>query len=264
VLIIGGSPRMLGAVALSSLAALRSGCGLVTAAVPRPLNATVQKKISNEIMTLPLPQTKEGTISLTAYKALQKSWDKYTVIAIGPGLTLNASTQKLVLKIIRNAPCPLVIDADALNALGPKPEFLKQCPEPKVLTPHPGEMARLTGFTTAYITKNRKKVTMDFAKKYRCALLLKGHRTFIADHRGNTYLNKTGNNGMATAGCGDVLTGIIAALFAQKLSAFQAAKYGAFIHGKAADLASKKTGKLCLIASDIITHIPKAFKTLKR
>ncbi len=262
VLVLAGSPRMLGAAALTGGAALRSGCGMATIGIPRELNSVIQKKIPNEIMTLPLPQTKEGTIALSAFRQIQNSIDKYTVIAIGPGLSLNTQTQKFICKIIEKSPIPIIIDADALNALSQKPDKLLQSKTSKVLTPHPGEMSRLTKLSKKYIEENRKKVAMDFAKKYHCALLLKGHHTFVADHRGNTYLNKTGNNGMATAGSGDVLTGIIAALLAQNLTAFEAAKYGAYLHGTAGDIAAKKKGKLSLIASDITDHISDVFKTL--
>jgi len=255
VLVLAGSPRMLGAAALTSLAAMRSGAGLVTVGIPKSLNLTLQKKNSNVVMTWPLAETKEQTLSLSAFSKIQKSYSKFSAIAIGPGLSTNLNTQKLILKIIATSPIPLVIDADALNALVGHLDILKKTKTPKILTPHPGEIARLIGKSTKFIENNREQISKDFVKHNSCMLVLKGYRTIIAAAGHKTCVNKTGNVGMATAGSGDVLTGMIAAFLGQGLSVFEAAKWGVYLHGKAGDLAAHEKGKVSMIAEDIIENI---------
>lgn len=254
---------MLGAGALSSLAAIRSGAGLVTLGIPRSLNSTAQKKIANVIMTFPLRETQKQTLAFSSFKQIKDSYLKYSAIALGPGLSENPSTQRLILRIIETSSIPLIIDADALNALHRHLNILTKTGTVKILTPHPGEMSRLTGQKKNTVEKNRKNSADTFAKKYNCTLLLKGAKTVIASPGKRTYINTTGNSGMATAGSGDVLTGMIAAFIAQGLSAFNAAKYGAVLHGKAGDLAAKNKTRLSMIASDIIEYIPKAVQLSK-
>jgi len=251
---------MLGAAALTALAAMRAGAGLVTAAVPEGLNAALHKKLNPEIMTLPLPETPEQSLSQAALPALEKSLKKYSAVAIGPGLSQDSGTRKLILKFLEMTNRPVVIDADALNALSGRLSVLTQCKAEKILTPHPGEMAKLIGGSKAQIEKDRIKIARNFAKTYKCTLVLKGHRTVVADARGKVSLNKTGNAGMATAGSGDVLTGIIAAFLAQGIPAPDAARLGVYLHGKAGDRAAKKKGKVSLIATDIIKAIPSILK----
>ena len=258
ILILAGSKGMIGAAALTSLAAMRAGAGLVTVGIPESLNAVVQKKVANVVMTWPLRETRAQTIGLKAFSQIEKSYKNYGVIAVGPGLSRHPNTQKLILKVIAASSVPLVIDADALNALAGHLEILKKTTTIKILTPHAGEMARLT--KKLNIKKQRSKMAQEFAKKYNCIVLLKGHRTVVASPDGKMYVNKTGNPGMATAGSGDVLTGMIAALLGQGLSGFEAAKYGAYIHGKAGDLAARAKTQMALIASDIIEYIPKTIK----
>lgn len=250
---------MLGAAALSSLAAMRSGAGLVTAAVPRGLNLTLQKKISNVVMTKPLAQSRAGTFSLKAYDQIKKIWDRFDAIAIGPGLGRERATQSFARQVIIHCPKPLVVDADALFALGGHAQILLQAKAVRVLTPHPGEMSRLTNLSSKDIEASRLKTARDFARRYNCVLLLKGHRTVVASPQGKTYINHTGNVGMATAGSGDVLTGMITAFLGQGMNPFDAAKYGAYYHGKAGDLAVRKKSKASIIASDIIEQIPYVF-----
>ena len=252
VLVVAGSPAMLGAAALTGLAAMRSGAGLVTIAVRRDLNLTLQKKISPVIMTLPLP-----CVGMLA--ALKKTWNKFDAVAIGPGMGQDKSTQNFIRDFIAVCPKPMVIDADALNALAKDPRPLRQNPMPKVLTPHPGEMARLTGKSVKAVEADRKGIALGFAKKYNCVVLLKGHRTVVASPDGKVYVNTTGNAGMATAGSGDVLTGMIAALLGQGVEAFEAARTGAYLHGKSGDLAAKIKSKAGMIACDIIDAIPGTF-----
>jgi len=258
-LIIAGSPSMLGAAALSSLAALRSGAGMVTAAIPRALNLTLQKKISNCVMTLPLAQGRAAAFSLKAYDQLKKIWDQFDAIAIGPGIGRDPGTQRFVRKFIIDCPKALVIDADALFALAGHCQILLKAKGARVLTPHPGEMSRLTNQSIKKIENERLKIACDFARQYNCVLLLKGHRTVVACADGKTYINRTGNVGMAKAGSGDVLTGMIAAFLGQGMESFEAAKYGAYYHGKAGDLAAKTKSKLSIIASDIIDEITYVF-----
>ncbi len=262
VLILAGSPQMLGAGCLSSLAAMRTGAGLVTLGVPKSLNLIAQKKVSNIVMTLPLEETPRETVSLKALKTIKQFSAKCQVVAIGPGMSTHPNTQKLILGIVKTSLKPLVIDADALNSLVGHLDFLKKTKTPKILTPHPGEMARLIQRTKIYVEKHRHQVASEFAQKYQCILLLKGPRTIVASPEGKIYFNKTGNAGMATAGSGDVLTGMIAALLAQGLTAFKAAKWGAYLHGRAGDLAAKAKGRASLIACDIIESIPNTIKSL--
>ena len=260
VLVIAGSRRMLGAAALTALSVMRAGSGLVTLGVPQSLNSVAQKKISNVVMTWPLPETKEATIDVRAFEKIRKKFSQYSVIALGPGLSQNPSTQKLILKIVEKSTVPLVIDADALNALAGHVKTLTKSKVEKILTPHPGEMAWLTGLTIKTIEQNRKKISVDFAKKFHCVIVLKGHRTVVASNDGKSFINTTGNPGMATAGSGDVLTGIIAAFVSQGLNAFDAAKYGVYLHGVAGDLAAKDKTQMGMIASDMVNYIPKAIK----
>ena len=244
VLVVAGSSTMLGACALCSLAAMRSGAGLVTAAVAKNLNLTLQKKISNVVMTLPLPSSK-------AFDVLKKSFFKFNAVAIGPGLGLHKSTVQFIYKMIEHYPGPMVVDADALNALAKNLKLLRNAKGPRILTPHDGEMARLMGKSSMDCVS-----ASDFVRQNNCILVLKGHRTIIASSQGKLVVNTTGNVGMATAGSGDVLTGMIAAFLAQGIEPFQSARLGVYYHGKAGDLAAKAKSKISLIATDIINSIP--------
>jgi NAD(P)H-hydrate epimerase len=264
VLVLAGSKQMLGAGALTSLAAIRSGAGLVTLGIPQSLNSTIHKKIDNVIMTLPLKETRDQTLASSALGQIKDFYSRYNAIAIGPGLSSNPDTQRFILRVIETSPLPLIIDADALNALCRHLNILNKTSTVKILTPHPGEMSRLVEQEKNIIENNRKKISEVFAEEYNCTLLLKGDKTIVASPGRKTYTNTTGNAGMATAGSGDVLTGMIAAFVAQGLSGFNAAKYGAYLHGKAGDLAAKSKTRLAMIASDIIDCIPKAVKSLPK
>jgi len=259
-LILAGSRSMLGAPALCALAAMRTGAGLVTVGIPRPLNTALHKKLSPEIMTLPLPATAQQTLSVRAFSSIRKMWNQFQAIAIGPGLTQNSNTRRLIGKIIASAHQPLVIDADALNALAQDMTSLSRKRTIKILTPHPGEMRRLTSIPTRTIQQDRVQIARAFAKKHHVVLVLKDSRTVVASPDGKIFVNKTGNSGMATAGSGDVLTGMIAALLAQGLSGFEAACWGVTLHGRAGDLAAKAKTRAALIATDIINHISSAIR----
>jgi len=259
ILILAGSARFSGAAALCAEAALRSGSGL-----PGSLNSAMIRIKSKEVMTLPLPETKEGGVSLSAFKDLKDFAENADIVALGPGLGRDKSTQALVRKIVSGLDKPMVIDADGLNALAGRLDLLRaKSREPRairILTPHPGEMARLLGATVSKVQAARKEIASGFAKAYKVTLVLKGFQTVVADYRGRAYLNKTGNPGMSTAGSGDVLTGMIAAFAGQGLDAFDAAKFGVYLHGLAGDLAAQEKTQISLIASDIIGKIPEAIK----
>lgn len=259
-LIIAGSQRMLGAAALTSLSAMRAGAGLVTVGVAQSLNLALHKKLSNTIMTFPLKETTQQSLHQTAVTQLKPHLAKYNAIAIGPGLSTHTSTQKFIYNLIKTSSLPTVLDADALNAVAQKTDILHKTQSSLILTPHPGEMARLTNRSKKYVEVNRKQVTEDFSHKYQCTLLLKGSHTLVASPGKRTYTNRTGNSGMATAGSGDVLTGIITAFLAQGLSPHEAAKWGAYIHGQAGDLAAKAKSRISMTAEDIITFIPDALR----
>lgn len=264
IFIIGGSARFSGAAVLCSLAAMRSGAGLVTLGIPEDLNNAIIKIKPKEAMTLPLPQTKGGSLSFSAYRKLADFLKNIDILVIGPGLTRDKSTQRLARKIIaNNRAVSTVIDADGLNALAGHLNILRTTHNAKctaILTPHPGEMARLLGISTAKVQAKRKEIAQKFSGDYKVTLVLKGHNTVVADYHGNSYINKTGNPGMATAGSGDVLSGMIAALLGQGLTAFNAAKYAVYLHGVAGDLAAKEKTQAGMIASDIIEKIPEAIK----
>ncbi len=263
VLILAGSPRFSGAAALASEAAMRCGAGLVTLGIPRGLNNAVIKIKPKEVMTLPLPQTRAGSLSLLAYARIKDSIKKSDVLLLGPGLSNDRSTQALARKVIRSFDKPLVIDADGLNALAGHLAGLKAAAKKIsdiVVTPHPGEMARLLGISVKKVQERRQGLAKDFASKYKVTLVLKGYRTVVVDYKGNLYINNTGNPGMSTAGSGDVLAGMIAAFLGQGLTGFLAAKYAVYLHGLAGDLATEEKTQLAMLASDIIAKLPQAIR----
>ena len=260
ILILAGSAGFSGAARLCAEAAMRSGAGMVTVGIPKSINSAFLKNKAKEIMTLLLPETREGTLSLRALKKITALLEKTDVLIIGPGLGRNGETGNLARKIIGASRLPTVIDADALNALSSHPEILKSKQGEKILTPHLKEMSRLSGIGIDCLKKNRKNIAKKFARHYNSTILLKGNRTLVTDGNKNFYLNKTGNPGMATAGSGDVLSGIAGAFLGQGLNAFTAAKYAAYIHGLAGDIAALKKTQLGMIASDIIDCIPAAIK----
>ena len=259
VLILAGSARFSGAAVLCSEACLRTGAGLVTLGLPKSLNKVFIKIKPLEVMTLPLPETKDYTLSNAAFGKIREFCGKIDILVVGPGLTQNSSTQALIRKVIGNIPKPMVVDADGLNALSGHLNILPAGGK-IILTPHPGEMANLLEVEVAQVQKKRKKVAKDFVNSYNVVLVLKGHQTIVSQKDKKPYINKTGNPGMAKAGSGDVLTGIIAAFLAQGLGSFDAAKYAVYLHGLAGDLAAKDKSQLGMVASDMIARIPEAIK----
>jgi len=257
VLVIAGSVGKGGAAVMASLSAFRVGAGLVTLALPSGLEGTLPDR-PLEIMTLPLPQTADRSIGKAALEPLIQFAQDKTVAAIGPGLSTHPETAEVVRGLIAQLAIPMVIDADGLNNLVGHLDLLKQARAPIVLTPHPGEMARLIGATTAEVQADRLGVSADFVRRHPVTLVLKGARTIIASRSGGVTINSTGNPGMATAGTGDVLTGMIAGLIAQGHAPEQAARLGVYLHGLAGDLAAAEVGAVGLLAGDLIHRIPAA------
>ncbi len=263
VLVIGGSCGLTGAVCLCAQAALRSGCGLVTVGVPSSLNNIFEVKLT-EVMSLPLKETSQRTLSLSAFKIIKQFSLKVDVIIAGCGASCNVSTKKLIVKILREINKPLVVDADGINAfVGDLETLRRRVFRDVIFTPHMGEFSRLINKSIDYIRKKRKRLAKEFALRYNLILVLKGCRTIITD--GKRFIeNTTGNPGMATAGSGDVLSGIISGLMAQGLSGFESAKLGVYLHGLAGDLAVRDITQVSLVASDIIKYLPLAVKKSKR
>lgn len=260
-LIIAGSTGKTGAAALAALGALRAGAGLVTVGIPESLNSIMECKLT-EAMTVPLPETKAGALSFNAIDDILRLASGKTAIAIGPGLSTDPETVRLVCEIIKRCSLPMVLDADALNAISMNPDILNLLDEKKILTPHPGEMSRLTGLETKIIQADRLKASREFVKKRRCYLVLKGARTVIAEPNGMLNINPTGNQSLSTGGTGDVLTGIIAGLLARGLSEIKAATAGVYIHGLAADMYAEQNGDSGMIASDLLDKIPSLINSL--
>jgi len=255
VLIVGGSRGMAGAAALAGMAALRGGAGLVRLAVPDPILDTVAG-FEPSYMTVPLPSDEAGRIAAEAFDRIVESAERATAVACGPGLGRSAALDRLVARLYGEIARPMVFDADALNALAAAPESLNRSAGPRVLTPHPGEFARLIG--EKLDDEARREAAVQWAARRGVVLVLKGHRTLITDGP-RRAVNATGNPGMATGGTGDVLTGLIAALMAQGLAAFDAARLGAHLHGLAGDLAAKRLGQVSLTARDVVAFFPEAF-----
>jgi NAD(P)H-hydrate epimerase len=264
VFVLAGSASLSGAAILACRAALRAGAGLVTLGAPKGLSSTINKNKPAEVMFLPLPQTRNGCVSYSAYGKISEFLKRAQVLLIGPGLGRDHSTQKLIRKIVGNQAIKMVIDADGLNALAKHTHLLKsdkfKIKREIVITPHAREMARLVNSTTDQVQKRRKEVAKKFAQYYNITIILKGHESLVVDSSGKVYLNRTGNPGMATAGSGDVLAGIVSAFLGQGLTTFQSAKYAAYLHGLAGDLAAREMSQISMIASDIIDKIPQAVK----
>lgn len=243
-------------------AALRTGCGLVTVGAPKSVVPIIAVQ-APELMTLPLVETAAQTLSMAARARIAAFVrERATVAAVGPGLSRHPQTELLARHLIERLPCPLVVDADALNALAQDTAVVRRAAGPRILTPHPGEMSRLTGLSVAAIQRARRRIARRYAKLWKAVVVLKGHCTVIAAPDGQASVNTTGNPGMATGGTGDVLTGMIAGLLAQGLKPFEAARLGVYLHGLAGDLAAKQFGQASLIASDLLDTIPTAIRML--
>ena len=256
--IIAGSVGKTGAAAMAAKAALRVGAGLVTVAIPSSVNDTLEAKLL-EAMTIPMPETKARTLARSSLDRLLTFGRTRTAIAIGPGLTTHPETVDLIQELVKRIDKPCVLDADALNALAGKASLLTESKFPPILTPHPGEMSRLEiDSSPQSVNADRIGVASRFARERGVLVVLKGARTIIARPDGMTAVCPTGNPGMATAGTGDVLTGMITGFLAQGLSQWDAACTGTYIHGLAGDLAARTVGQAAMIAGDLIEHIPEA------
>ncbi len=260
VLVLAGSAGMTGAAHLTSLAAMRSGAGLVYLGIPESLNDILEAKLT-EVITKPLPETRNRTLSLAALERILKLTDRADALVIGPGLSAHPETAELVQAVIKSVSIPAVVDADGLNALAAGPELLG-CPARLVLTPHYGELSRLLKVGIPQIKAEPLKYAREAARKFNQMIVLKGAPTVTALPDGRAWINPTGNSGMATAGSGDVLAGLIGGLLAQGLSPERAAVLGVYLHGLAGDLAADDKTEYCLLAGDIIEHLPPAFKKI--
>jgi NAD(P)H-hydrate epimerase len=258
VLLLAGGRGMAGAAALCGASALRSGAGLVrvaTAAEVQPTVATFEPCY----MTYPIANDDEGIVRFApARRALERFLPHADVLGIGPGLGESEDVRELLRWVVESVDRPTVIDADGLNALVGQTKLLGRLNRPVVLTPHPGEFARLVGRTTAEVQADRESLAAEFARTENLVLVLKGAKTVVTDGA-RVYINGTGNPGMATGGAGDVLTGVIAALIGQKLPAFDAAQLGVYVHGLAGDIARDHDGEIGMIAGDIVDALADAF-----
>ena len=275
VLVVGGSVGKAGAVAMAGFSALRAGVGLVTVATPKTVLPTVAG-FHPELMTEPLDETGGGTISSHALELLRELASKKTVLAIGPGISRNEETAEVVRKIVTDSEIPIVLDADGLNAFkGKAKDFnrrgrrgsaeVAEKGRTLVLTPHPGEMARLTGLSTPAIQRNRINVARSFVQEHGVILVLKGDRTIVAAPDGEAWVNPTGNPGMATGGTGDILTGIVAGMIAQNPQrAFEAVLAAVYLHGRAGDIARDHVGEHSLVATDLVRTLPEAFRRVQQ
>jgi NAD(P)H-hydrate epimerase len=251
---------MAGAAILCGSAALRAGAGLVKVATPAEILPVVAAG-NPCYMTAGLADDADGRIAASAFETLTKLMEAHDVLAIGPGLDRSADLSALLAKLAGTVSKPMAIDADGLNAFVGQIEKLRAGNVPRIITPHPGEFARLAGVDVKAVQANRRDLAVEFAARQNVIVVLKGHGTIVTDGK-RVYQNTTGNPGMATGGTGDVLTGIIAALVGQHLPPFEAAQLGVFVHGLAGDLARDQIGEVSLIASDLLDFLPPALRSV--
>jgi NAD(P)H-hydrate epimerase len=247
---------------MTSLAALRAGAGLVTAAVPKSILDTVAR-ITPELMLVPLAEGAKGAVSFKNLDAamLEALLNEITVLALGPGLSTEGDASEFARHLVEKTTLPVVIDADALNAFAGKTDLLDGTGRVMVLTPHPGEMARLAGLTVKEVEANRVGLARGFATKHHVTLVLKGWRTLVAHPDGSVAVNTTGNPAMAKGGSGDILTGIVAAMLAQfPNDATRAVEAAVYLHGLAGDFAAVAMDEHTVLATDTVTHLSDAFR----
>jgi ADP-dependent NAD(P)H-hydrate dehydratase / NAD(P)H-hydrate epimerase len=265
VLVIGGSLGKAGAAAMAGISALRTGAGLSTVATAKSVLATVAG-FHPELMTESLPETSAGTISATALPQIDELSKGKTVLAIGPGISRNPETSELVRALVSKTRTPVVLDADGLNAFENRADELSGKERTLVITPHPGEMARLARMTIPDVQKDRLGVARKFAREQNLIVVLKGHRTLVVRPNGEAPLNEvwvntTGNPGMSTGGTGDILTGMVAGMLAQHAKdPFLATCAAVHLHGLAGDVMRETLGEHSLIATDLLTGLPEAFR----
>jgi hydroxyethylthiazole kinase-like uncharacterized protein yjeF len=258
-LVIAGSVGKTGAAAMACEAALRMGAGLVTLAIPRSLNSIMEVKLT-EVMTEPLPETPKQTLSLRAFSAIVRLCENKRAVIIGPGLGTLKDTQSLILKLIRTLNLPIILDADGLTALATLPKIPPFANRPLILTPHPGEMARLIRSQVKEVLEDRMGLSRNFSQSQHVYLVLKGHPTLISTPKGEVFINPTGNPGMASGGTGDVLTGMIGGLVCQGFDILSSLQAAVYLHGMAGDHGAREKGEKSLVATDIIEKIPSLLK----
>ena len=259
-LVVAGSRGKTGAAKMTATAAMRAGAGLVTLALPAGIHDPIAASLT-EVMTLPVGGADQPIFDLTCRDQITAALDGKSCLALGPGLGTDGGTRDLVTALVDMAPCPIVVDADGLNCLAGCLDAVKRQPGRIILTPHPGEMARLTGQTPAEIQQDRIASARRLATKYSLHVVLKGAATVIAHPDGRVFVNPTGNPGMASGGMGDVLTGLIAGFICQGYPLDRAAHLGVYLHGAAADRLAEKQGTGYL-ASDVMTAVPDAMAAL--
>jgi ADP-dependent NAD(P)H-hydrate dehydratase / NAD(P)H-hydrate epimerase len=269
VYVVAGSKGKSGAALMTGFAALRSGAGLVTLWLPKSLQKGAAGKFP-ELMTGALPETEEGTPDRSGAEKLLALLPDMDALVLGPGITVHPSTRKLVWELVRRSPVPVVLDADGINAFVPPADPIRnEAKQPVILTPHPGEMARLLGKKISEVQKDRLSIARDFAVDRCCHVVLKGFQTVIATPEGDVYINNTGNPGMATGGTGDILAGMMGRFAAgwkiqnardacKKLADFICA--AVYLHGLAGDMAAEQEGMESLVATDLLKYLPAAFK----
>jgi NAD(P)H-hydrate epimerase len=261
-MVVAGSPGKTGAAIMAAQGALRTGAGLVSVALPNNLAPVVQSRIA-EAMCVSAAESIEGTLGMGSEEELLKAMGGMSACVIGPGLSTHHETVQAVRNVVRRITVPAVIDADGLNALVHHTDTLKKAKAPLILTPHPGEMGRLLNISTEQVQKDRIGIASDFATGHKVTLVLKGANTVVAGPNGEVFINSTGNPGMATAGTGDALAGMIGSLLSQGHPPTQAACLGVYLHGLAGDLAAREKGEMGMIAGDLIEKIPEAIKQIQ-
>jgi NAD(P)H-hydrate epimerase len=260
VFLLAGSRGMVGAGCLAAWGALRGGAGLVTLGCPESLYPIFASKLT-EPMGLPLPETAGGGLAASGLDRIVEFAYRCQVVAVGPGLGRDPETAELVRMISARLDHVLILDADALNAFAGRAELFAERKGPTLITPHPGEMGELLGRNAAEVQEHREEAAAEFARRFQVfAVLLKGAGTVVTDGE-RVFVNPTGNPGMATGGSGDVLTGLAAALVAQRLDHFEAGCLGAYLHGQAGDIAARKYGQVSMTAGDIVSCLPAAIET---
>ncbi len=262
VLVVAGARGFTGAAVLAARGAIRAGAGLVTVGIPASLVAVPPASLP-EAMTHPLPETPEGTLSESACEAILEFAAGVSCVAIGPGLTTHPEVVALVRRLLPRLDQPVVVDADGLNALAGEAARLRDVPGPVVITPHPGEMARLLGGAVDEVQRDRAAAARDAARTLRVIVVLKGARTVVASPDGRVCIIPTGNAAMATGGMGDVLTGAVAAFLGQRVPPFEAAACAAYLHGLAGDLAAASRGEMGLLAHEVADEIPRALARVR-
>lgn len=259
VLLIAGSVGKTGAACMAALSALRAGAGLATLAAPASLNPVLEQKLT-EVMTAPLPETPQQSLSVKAEKEVLELAQGKSAVILGPGLSTHPETQELVRRLLQNLQSTIVLDADGINALANHTDLLRQSRAKIILTPHPGEMARLLGVKSQNVQQDRLELSGRFAREHGLWLVLKGAHTVLAEPDGALWVNPTGNEGMASGGTGDVLSGLLGGLTAQGIAPGRAIRAGAYLHGLAGDLAAARKGAMSLIATDLVDCLPEAIE----